>query len=294
MLTASVRLGLATKLLRLTRSRLKNALLFTFSTFAGLVIVTGGKFNPFVGVLAPLSMFALMLGVYLLNDYSDLDVDLVNAPNRPLASQAVTKRETLGFILFLNSVGITIAFFLGWLAFSVALLEVLLGVVYSIKPFNFKDVFILKTLTVGAGGILANIYGGLSAGIVNSDLLFCSLIFLVFIFSTSPLNDLADYTGDKLQNRKTIPIVIGAKKTIALSAFMSVVPPVFALILFDMLRLNMVSIVVLSLVAARCIQLLLPIMKSEPNLATVKKQHRKMYYLHFLVQGAIMLGCLPL
>jgi 4-hydroxybenzoate polyprenyltransferase len=279
---------------KLARSRLKKASVFTFSTFAGIMIATRGNFSIQVLALAPLSTFLISLSVYLLNDVFDLGADSINAPNRPLVTQTVTRNQALGMVFLLSGLGAAIGFILGPMAFLITFLEILLGILYSVKPFNFKDRYIVKTLSIGAGGVLANLFGGIASGVVNLDLLFCSALFVVFIFSTSPLNDLGDYVGDKSQNRKTIPIVIGAKKTIKLSILTSVAPPVSALILFEILSFNPLSIVLLSVTALWALRLLLPLERTEVDLETVRANQKKMVYLHFLLQAALVIGSLPL
>ncbi|MDG6922290.1 MAG: UbiA prenyltransferase family protein, partial [Nitrososphaerota archaeon] len=286
--------GVVVNSARLARSRLIKASVYTFSTLAGILIATRGHFSPEVLLLAPLSTLLISLAVYVLNDLSDLEVDRINAPNRPLARQVVSKREGLGFVLVLSGLGTAIGYVLGPFTFVIALLEILVGVLYSIRPFNFKDRFIVKTLSIGAGGILANLFGGVASGIVNLDLIFCSAMFLIFIFSTSPLNDLADYVGDKSHNRKTIPIVIGPERTIKLSILTSIAPPIFALIFFKLLSFNPLSILLLALITIRSLQLLLPLAKTELSFATVRKHQKKMVYLHFLLQGALVVGSFAL
>ena len=279
----------------LVRSRLKVSSMFTFSTFAGVLIATRGDSSIEVLTLAPLSTFLICLSVYLLNDLFDLDTDKINAPNRPLATQAATKNEALVLVLLLGGLGTGLGFVLGFWPFVITLLEIVLGVLYSVKPFNFKDRFLVKTLSICAGGVLANLLGGIASGVVNLDLLFCSTLFGVFIFSTSPINDLADYVGDKSQNRKTIPIVIGPKKTVLLSIFTSIAPPISALVLFEILSFNPLSIVLLSVTALWALRLLLPLeRKPLVNFATVRKSHSRMLYLHFLLQVALVVGSLTL
>lgn len=286
--------GLMPKYARLTRSRVTKASVFTFSTLAGVLIVTRGSFNPEILFLAPLSTFLISLAVYILNDLFDLEVDKINAPNRPLTTQVVTRREAVVFVLLLNVIGVSIGFMLGPITFLIALLEVLLGVLYSMKPFSFKNRFIVKTLSIGTGGVLANLFGGVASGIVNLDLIFCSAMFLIFVFSTSPLNDLADYIGDKSHNRRTIPIVIGPDSTIKLSIITSLAPPLFALVLFRSLSYNPLSVILLALIAARALQLIWPLAKSGTTFSTVRKQQKKMVYLHFLLQGALIAASFPL
>jgi 4-hydroxybenzoate polyprenyltransferase len=278
----------------LIRSRIKRAAVFSFSTFAGVMIATRGNFNPEILVLATLSTFLISLSVYLLNDAFDFGVDRINAPERPLVAKSVSRNEDFALISLMSLCGISIGFFLGPIPFVITLVESTLGILYSVKPFNLKDKFIVKTLCIGTGGVLANLLGGIASGVVNVDLLFCSAMFVVFIFSTSPLNDLSDYLGDKIENRKTIPIVIGPNKTVKLSILMSVAPPISALILFEVLSFNSLSVVLLSVSALLALRLLIPLEKPGVNLATVQSHHKKMVYLHFLLQTALILGSLPL
>ncbi|MDG6995156.1 MAG: UbiA family prenyltransferase [Nitrososphaerota archaeon] len=278
----------------MARSRISRASVYTFSTLAGILIATRWNASPTILLLAPLSTFLISLSVYVLNDLFDMEVDRINAPNRPLARQLVSRREALVFVLILNFVGAGIGFALGPLTFAIALCEIVLGLLYSLRPFNLKDRFIVKTLSIGAGGVLANLFGGVASGVVNLDLIFCSAMFLVFLFSTSPLNDLADYVGDKAQNRKTIPIVIGPSRTLRLSIVASLLPLASALIFFRLLSFNPLTIIFLSILAARALQLLLPLERSNAEPATVRKQHKKMVYLHFLLQGALVVGSLAL
>ena len=286
--------GLLSKPARLTVHRMKKASMFAFATFAGVMIATHGNFGHEVVLLAPLCTFVITLGVYLLNDLYDLEVDRANDLRTPLINKQITKTETFAFVIFLDFLGISIAYVLGPVVMAIAFLEILLGVLYSIRPFSFKDRFVVKTLSVGAGGFLANLSGGVASGVINSDLLFSSGMFLIFLLSTSSLIDLADSVGDRSQNRRTIPIVIGEKRTIKLSILTSIVPPICALIFFEMLNFDVLSIALLSLIAARSLQLLLPLLKSDVNLARARKQHNNMFYLLYLLQGALVVASLPL
>lgn len=282
------------KALKLARSRISRASVYTFSTFAGIMISTKGDVSSSILVLAPLATFFIALGVYLLNDLFDMRVDRINAPNRPMASLAVTRKEAFFFVVSLNVTGAVIGFALGPLPFLITLVEIFVGVCYSMRPFNFKDKFVVKTLSIGAGGILANLFGGAATGIVNRDLIFSSAMFLVFLFSTSPINDLADYVGDLVEHRRTIPIVIGPARTVKLSMAAGMAPAIFLLVLFPFLRFNPLSAVFLTIVAVRALQLLLPMMKNDPSPTSARKHHKQMVYLHFLLQGGLIMASLPI
>jgi geranylgeranylglycerol-phosphate geranylgeranyltransferase len=282
------------KVIHLTRSRISRASVYTFSTLAGILISTKGDTSASILILAPVSTFFIALGVYLLNDLFDLRVDRINAPNRPIASFAVSRKEAALFVLSLNVSGAAIGLALGAIPFLITMLEILVGVCYSVRPFNLKDRFVVKTLSIGAGGILANIFGGAAAGAINSDLMFSSAMFLVFLFCTSPMNDLADYVGDLAEHRRTIPIVIGPMRTLRLSMTAAIAPLVSCLILFPFLNFNPLSVVFLVLVAARASQLLVPLMRTGANPTSVRANHKKMVYLHYVIQGGLIMASFPI
>ena len=54
----------------------------------------------------------------------------------------------------------------------------------------------------------------------------------IMIFVTSPLNDLGDISGDRGAGQRTIPIVIGKKRTLKLSVFFSSTMIVLSWILY--------------------------------------------------------------
>ena len=235
-----------------------------------------------------------MLAVYLLNDIFDSDVDKINAPNRPIPSQAVTTKNTSLFVALLFSAGISIAYSLGPLALVFGAAEVSLGVCYSIRPINLKDRFLIKTFAIAAGGVLANLFGGAAVGIFNVVLIYSAVMFVIFLFATSPINDLADYTGDKQSRRRTIPIVIGPTRTVELSIFASITPFISAVILSRFIDLNVFAIFLLSVLGARSVQLLWPLLSKGTDAKLVRANHKKMVFLHFLLQGAIILGVLAI
>ena len=279
---------------KLIRSRASRALVFSWSTVAGILITTKG--HPPIGdlVLAPTGIFVIALSVYLLNDIVDSDIDRINAPTRPIPSQAASLKGTFVFLLFLSVIGMSIAYLLGPLAFVIGIMEIVLGVCYSMRPMCFKDRFLVKTFAIGAGGVLANFFGGASVGIFNLNLVYCAAMFVIFLFATSPINDLADYAGDKALNRRTIPIIIGPTRTVELSIFASVTPFISAVVLSRFLGINALSIFLLSVLAARSLQLLLPLVKQTSDLTIVRKRHKQMVPLHFVLLAAIVIGTIAL
>jgi geranylgeranylglycerol-phosphate geranylgeranyltransferase len=278
----------------LVRSRLSRAAVFTTATLSGVLVSTAGHPRLDVLLLAPLATFFVSLSMYLLNDIFDFEVDKINAPTRPIPSNRVSREEALVFVAMLDVIGLGIAAQFGWAPLGILGVATLIGICYSIRPFNLKDKFIVKTLSIGAGGIAVSIFGGAVSGEITPTLIFCAAMFLVFLFATSPLNDLADYAGDKTEQRRTIPIVIGPQRTIELSIVASITPLIGAVVLFPLLRLSYLSIVLLTLLSARALQLLIPLLSHGTDAGFVRKNHKQMVVLHFVLQGALACGALIL
>ncbi len=236
----------------------------------------------------------MSLAVYIFNDMIDMEVDKINAPQRPLVSQSMNKTDVQILFILLNFGGMTIGYYIGTHAFLITIAELVLGMTYSMKPFNFKDRFLAKTLVIGGGGMLASIFGGIATNNVNGTVIYAATLFIIFLFTTSPINDLADYVGDKTQKRRTIPIIIGSKNTIKLAILASITPFISSLIVTQIISLNISTLILFFLLASRSIQLLAPLLNKYPDPKMIRKQHKRLIPLHFFLQGAIAIGIIPI
>jgi len=88
-----------------------NSLMASLAVILGAFISFGTFFQlPFNSViLASFVVFLVCGSGNVINDYYDYEIDLVNAPNRPLPSGKITKKSALIFsaILFLLGIGIS-------------------------------------------------------------------------------------------------------------------------------------------------------------------------------------------
>jgi 4-hydroxybenzoate polyprenyltransferase len=287
------------RMLRLAKSRFMRAAVYIWATCVAVTLATRGKPDLVIIFLSALTTFLMFLAIYVFNDMTDLEVDLINAPNRPLALQLAQRTDALILVILLNSSGMVIGYWLGPNTFLITVAELMLGITYSVKPFNFKDRFIIKTLAIGAGGMLASLFGAeaasataIAADSLDGAVIYAAALFLIFLFVTSPINDLADYVGDKAQGRRTIPIIIGQKNTVRLSIVVSVIPLLSSLIVLPAVGLSRVTLVLFIILAARSIQLLNPLLKGYSKPEMVRSQHKRMVQLHFFLQASLALGAL--
>ena len=103
----------------LFQSRKKFGLLYSLATVAGLFCVPDalGAMGMETSIPAllqqtvPLPLISLLVavGMYILNDLVDADLDRANGKKRPIPSGIVSKRQAWGFIMLTNSAAVALA-----------------------------------------------------------------------------------------------------------------------------------------------------------------------------------------
>jgi len=104
---------------------------------AGICVTTGqilasGRLPSFkIGILGFVCAFALSSAALILNDYFDYEVDLVNHPDRPLPSGAVSRSEVIGLTVVTTLVGLSAALALGIDVLLISVIFWLIGFLYN-------------------------------------------------------------------------------------------------------------------------------------------------------------------
>jgi 4-hydroxybenzoate polyprenyltransferase len=102
----------------LFNSRKKHGLLYSIATVAGLFCIPGilnamgseTEIQLLIQSTAPLPLVTLMIavGMYVLNDLVDADIDRVNSKNRPIPSGLVSKKQAWSFIILTNGTAVAL------------------------------------------------------------------------------------------------------------------------------------------------------------------------------------------
>ena len=165
------------------------------------------------------AMFLVVYSVYSLNRLTDQEEDAVNAPERSIFVEGNER-----FLLAIAVVSYLVALVLGWLespfAASILLFPIISGIAYSKNIFSafgiprLKDIFLVKSLSVASSwafcaAFLPALY--LSGNFIKLGFIFP--FFFIKMFINTVLFDVRDVKGDALNGVKTIPVVIGIKKT---------------------------------------------------------------------------------
>ena len=202
-------MSLLNSLLRLTR--FWNLLIIGLAQYctAGFLISTETIFDIRLFLMSTSTILIAAAG-YIINDYYDVKIDLINKPERVVIGKGITRRYALLFHTVLSVTGVAIGFLLNW----------------KIGVINFTCAFLLwlysnalKRLPF-VGNLTVALLTGLSIFIVN--LLYPPMVVLVGIYSLFAffitivreiIKDLEDLRGDDTFGCKTLPIVWGIRGT---------------------------------------------------------------------------------
>ena len=296
----------------LFQSRKKFGLLYSLATVAGLFCVPGAlsamgleaSIPALVLQTAPLPLISLLVavGMYILNDLVDADLDRANGKKRPIPSGMVSKGQAWSFIMLTNSAAVALALVTLNTASIVLIIPMLaIGIMYSAPKIALMNRFVIKNLSIAIFYMLCALLGMTS--IYGADLAFSNpsvpihsmAVFGIMIFVGSIVNDLGDVKGDKAEGRRTIPIVMGGEKTVKMLMVMLASMSAISWTLYAMgsgpgigTAIAVSAITVLALTRMSKVQKGLRTMDAE----YLRRQHKKWFPLHMVLQASLAVGVL--
>jgi geranylgeranylglycerol-phosphate geranylgeranyltransferase len=299
----------------LFQSRKRWGIMYALATVVGLCVPNSGLIKPGLelknvlasasnGVLLPVGSFLIIIGMYVLNDLVDADLDRSNEKKRPIPTGEVSKRDAWIFIILTNVMGFLLAsIMLNHASMLIALMILSIGLMYSAPKVALKDRFLLKTLSIALAMMLCTILGSTANWHVeylygNTDIdqltmsIYAALMLGIMVFITSPVNDLADVTGDKAAGRRTIPVVIGKENTIKMAIFLAINMPIVSWLLYDLHTISTITPVLISFIAMMTIINIIRTLKQLDDSKFVRKQHKKFMPLYVLLQSTLIIGAL--
>ncbi len=150
---------------------------------------------------------------YIINDYYDVKIDLINKPERVVIGKEVNRRFALLFHSLLSLAGVGLGFILNWKIGAINFMSAFLLWWYSndLKRQPFIGNFVVALLT-GLSILLINVLFKVSHPFV--------IVYSVFAFAITLLRevvkDIEDLKGDNTFGCRTLPIVLGIRKTKAI------------------------------------------------------------------------------
>ena len=189
---------------------------------AGVCVVLGelialGKFPAGRElILGFMCGFFISGSAIILNDYFDLEVDKVNAPERPLPMGIVSPAEAVTLALATIFIGLAASMMISLEAFILCAVFALIGFLYNWK---FKEAGLLGNLMVSSSVTFTFILGGVAAGDPWNKIVwtFGLMAFLIDL-GEEIAGDAMDIEGDKKRNSRSIAIMNGRNFALTVSS----------------------------------------------------------------------------
>ncbi len=194
------------------------------SLAAGVCVLTGqvlatGTWPPLLtAILGFVSLFAISGSALILNDYFDIEVDKINAPERPLPSGDVTPTEAIWLAVAASTLGLATALALG---IKALLLALFLWVISFLYNWRFKQSGLPGNLMVCASVALSFVFGALSVDKLGNSVVWTfSLMALFLDLGEEIAGDAMDMEGDRKRNSRSIALNRGKSFALYISLFL--------------------------------------------------------------------------
>ena len=197
--------------------------IFTISVYAYGNINFVHNLNVFIELAwGLLSLFLLISAGYLMNDLCDLKYDQQPSDTEFSLSDPDFRRQVKRIILLFTMIGFGIALAINlWFALIVLIDCFFLALynLYSKKFPYFKALFITMLVVTIYPLSLALTHGGIASIRRNSLAIFPIWLFFS-VLGYELLCDILDMKGDTQQGGQTLPILIGARKTLSIVRYL--------------------------------------------------------------------------
>jgi geranylgeranylglycerol-phosphate geranylgeranyltransferase len=299
----------------LFNSRKKHGLLYSVATAAGLLFCIPGilglmgseaEIHLLIQTTMPLPFITLMItvGMFILNDLVDVDLDKANSKNRPIPSGLVSKKQAWSFIILTNGAAVAMLTLIVTpnLASTVLVVPmILIGILYSMpKKIAFMNRFVLKNIAISLFYMLCIMLGmsssyGIELAIINPvGSIHIMVISGIMIFVGSIVNDLGDTKGDRAAGRRTIPIVLGGEKTIKMLIVLLGSMPVISWMLYGAFlghdTISLMTPIAVTIGASLALFRMTSIWKVFEDMKLMREQHKKWFPLYIVLQAGIVVG----
>ncbi|MTI21995.1 prenyltransferase [Fulvivirga sp. RKSG066] len=161
-------------------------------------------------LLLALSSVLIAAAGYIINDYYDVKIDLINKPHRVVVGRILKRRVAMVAHTILNFMGISIGFLLSWQIGIINFLSALILWLYSNQ---------LKRIAL-VGNVTVAVLTGLSIYIINvlyQELNYLVIAYALFAFTFTLIReiikDMEDVKGDLTFGCRTFPVVYGLRNT---------------------------------------------------------------------------------
>ena len=182
-------------------------------TFVG-AFVAGGLSAPAPTAFAAIATVLATGGGNVINDYFDREIDAINQPDRPIPRGAVSPRGALLFSVLLFAVALGLTLLLPLLAIAIALINLVALVAYTEL---FKGLPGVGNALVAYLTGSTFLYGGAAVGGNLSPVVVLFALAASATMAREIVKDVEDVAGDREEGLRTLPIVLGRRRALAVA-----------------------------------------------------------------------------
>ncbi|MCX8492163.1 MAG: geranylgeranylglycerol-phosphate geranylgeranyltransferase, partial [Cyclobacteriaceae bacterium] len=167
-------------------------------------------FTDFWLFLLVASTLLIAAAGYIINDYYDIKIDLINKPDRVVIGKTITRRYAIFFHTLISVVGVAMGLLINW---KVGLINFTSGFLLWLYSNNLKRQPFIGNVTVS---LLTGLSIFLLSFLYNQYLaLVMTYSFFAFFMTLirEIVKDMEDMKGDTTFGCRTLPIVWGIRKT---------------------------------------------------------------------------------
>ncbi len=148
---------------------------------------------------------------YIINDYYDVKLDIINKPEKVIIGNVFSRRQAILFHSVLNVLAITASMFINIQVVFAVITSSILLYLYSV---SFKKQFLIGNIVISfLSGFMVFIIWLFNKSIPVHLILFYSSFAFISTLIREIIKDTEDIDGDRNYNCKTLPIVAGIAKT---------------------------------------------------------------------------------
>jgi 4-hydroxybenzoate polyprenyltransferase len=148
---------------------------------------------------------------YIINDYIDVKIDITNKPDKVIVGNVIPRRWAMLFHLAFNVIAFLLGLLIDW---KVALAVVFCAIALWFYSVVFKRQFLLGNLLIAALSAFVLLILRLYDHSVSGYLVWVYALFAFYIsLLREIIKDAEDLRGDSRFDCKTLPIILGIRKT---------------------------------------------------------------------------------
>ncbi len=196
--------------------RIQNLVIVAFTQLFARIFLIGprGEWKQILAdpyfYLIVLSTLLIAAAGYIINDYFDIKIDIVNKPKRVIIGRYLKRRMAIGTHQLLNVLGVLCGLIVSYKVALVNILSVSLLWLYSER---YKRQLLIGNVTVSLLTALSLLILSVEYP-RNHGLVFIYAVFAFFISLIREIvKDIEDRRGDAAHGCRTLPIVLGVRKT---------------------------------------------------------------------------------